>query len=204
VIGERKPQRLRRPRWRFLLSVGGALVVLAWLIYGHPSVFTNAFLEPSPTPTVPGILPPVPIPTATPLPSPTPSIRIYHLGETQHLDNIWLTPMRLQPYLNDRAYSVNDGDEIIDVYLLIENRSDQKYTANPSLFVVQDSNGVQNPRLEYDPSHHRLRLVTLVPGGHTSGTVAFEVPQGDPRLALVYSPDIINPNHRKIWHLGPG
>jgi hypothetical protein len=135
---------------------------------------------------------------------PTSSTRTYRLDETQHLDNIWLTPVRLEHVLHDRNYPINEGDEILDVYLNIENRSDQKYTAAPDRFVVQDSNGVQNPHLDYDPSRHRLRMVTLVPGGHIYGTVAFEVPTGDPHLQLIYSPDIINPNHRKIWLLGTG
>ncbi len=112
--------------------------------------------------------------------------------------------MQLMHFKHVSGYSVNEGDEVFSVYLRIENLSDQKYTVNLDNFVIQDSSGVQNPHINYDPSHHRLRPVTLVPHGHTSGTVTFEVPTADKNLLLVYSPDIINPNKRKVWRLGSG
>ncbi|GAC1401449.1 MAG: hypothetical protein NVSMB65_18920 [Chloroflexota bacterium] len=200
MIGDRKPGRIQRPLWRLWLSVGTATLALIWLTFAHPRLFADV-LTPRPAPTVPaGIA--TPLPTATAAPTATPATRIYHLGETQHLDNIWLTPMALRR-LVDHGYPLNAGDEILSLVMTIENRSDQKYTVNLAHFVVQDSNGVQNPHLTYDPSHLRLREVTLIPTGHIRGTITFEVPAHDAHLQLIYSPDIINPNKRKFWHLGP-
>jgi hypothetical protein len=120
---------------------------------------------------------------------------------TEHLDNIWVTPLRVDHSQGANGIVPNIGDEFLVVHLRIVNRSDNDYHVNLGNFVVLDSSGQLDPPLQQDFTRRKLREVQLVPGGHTFGTLVFEAPQGDRGAELIYAPDILNPGSRKVWLL---
>jgi len=203
VIGDRKPRRTRRPLWRLIVSVGLALLLLAWLIVTRPRVLRDA-LQPvaTTTPTASSLQTALPRPSPTTSPTPKPAVQLYHLGNTQHLDNIWLTPTKVVTVSHVNGYDLNEGEIVLVAYLRIENRNNQNFTVSLGHFTVLDhTSGAIYTHLDTDPSRHRLRPVTLIPGGHTEGTVAFAIPMASHALELFYSPDILLPLHRKTWLL---
>jgi len=118
VIGDRKPRRTRRPLWRLIVSVGLALLLLAWLIVTRPRVFRDV-LQPiaTTTPTASSLQTALPRPSPTTSPTPKPAVQLYHLGDTQHLDNIWLTPTKVVTASHVNGYDLNEGEIVLVAYL---------------------------------------------------------------------------------------
>jgi uncharacterized protein DUF4352 len=186
---------------RLFATIAGALVIAGLLYISHPEWFTNKSVYSLPTtegttPT-PAIAPPIPTP---PKPTPTPSTP--RIGMTQHLDDIWITPLRIDHSQGTRDIQPNLGDEFIVIHLRIRNRSQVDYPVRTSDFQVLDGNGAIDPPLAQDFTRMRLREVRLIPKGHIDGTLIFEVPLKNPAARLIYQHDALDPSKRKEWILG--
>jgi Domain of unknown function (DUF4352) len=81
---------------------------------------------------------------------------------------------------------VEQGNELIRVYITLENTGDQAISYNPLDFKVQDSNGVQKNYQTITELPYRLDYGSLAPGGTVEGNLAFEVAAGDSGLSLLY------------------
>lgn len=84
---------------------------------------------------------------------------------------------------------VEPGNELVRVYVTLENTSNQSINYNTLDFEAQDSSGVQKPPETITELPNRVEFGDLAPGGTMQGNVVFEAPQGDNGLRLVYTTD---------------
>jgi hypothetical protein len=183
---------------RMVATLAVVFALVGWLMYSHPTWFSNDSTYTLPVAASVGT--PVANPTpARPRPTSTPTTP--RVGMTEHLDNIWITPLRVDHSQGADGIVPNIGDEFLVVHLRIVNLSDTDYQVTTSDFQVLDSNGQLDPPLQQDFTRRKLREVQLIPNGHTFGTLVFEAPQGDSAAELLYAPDPLNPSKRKIWRL---
>ncbi len=194
----------RRRTARFLLSVGVALAaaLAVYVLQPHWFAATSATTPPGkPTAT----------PSATPRPKPEP---LPHLGDTQRVDNIAITPLDVTYTRGSDAMQANKGDVYAVVTIEFVNRTGGDYTfvpnANCSLpyqcnFYVLDSLLEKNPPVSYDPFHTKLRPVLLADGGRQIGSYTFEVPERDAQAhtleLLYYHSLLLDANNVKRWLL---
>jgi hypothetical protein len=75
---------------------------------------------------------------------------------------------------------------MIRVYITLRNTGNLSINYNPLDFKVQDSNGVQKNYENISEMPYRLDYGSLASDGKVEGNLAFEVPQGDNNLQLVY------------------
>lgn len=181
---------------RMLLTIAAGLVLAGIIYFWHPGWFSNrsSFQLPvlPPTPTAgPTAIPAVKRPTPTPI---TPRV-----GMAQHIDDVWIAPIHVQHTQGAGGIVPNVGDEFLVVYLRIANRSQQDYSVRVGDFQILDGNGELDPPLLQDFTRQRLREVRLIPQGHTSGTLIFEVPRTERVATLIYEPDTLDPSKRKEW-----
>lgn len=183
----------RSPVVRFLLTLGGALVVAGWLYFAHPTWFANHSAYVMPVAAV------QPTTGPTPIPRPTPTPAMPHVGQEQHLDNIWVTPLRVNHSQGANGILPNLDDEFLVVYLRLRNLSANDFPVRAGDFFVLDSHGEIDPPLDHDFTRTRLREVRLIPHGYTIGTLVFEAPVHDLAATLVYQPDILDPTKHLEW-----
>jgi hypothetical protein len=183
-----------------MATIAAALAVAALLYFSHPAWFDSGTDLTLP----PVLVTPTGGPTAVPRPThprPTPTATMPHVGMAQHLDNISITPYRIDRVSGTRALEPNIGDEFLAVHLYIQNRSQDDYPVRISNYEVIDSHGVVDSPLIENFTREGLREVSLVPKGYIRGVLVFEVPASDPAAILVYQPDPLNPGKRKEWLL---
>jgi hypothetical protein len=124
-----------------------------------------------------------------------------HVGQEQHLDNIWVTPLHVGHSQGAQGIVPNLGDEFLVVSLRIRNLSQNDFLVREGDFFVLDSHGEIDPPLDHDFTRMHLRAVRLIPHGYTYGTLVFEAPVHDPAATLVYQPDILDPTKHLEWLL---
>lgn len=190
---------MNRLAWvRMIISIGIALILAWWVYATHPGWFSNhssftlPVLAPKPT-AIPG--------PATPRPRLTPTPAVPRVGTVQHLDDIWITPMFIEESAGANGILPNIGDQFLIVHLHLVNRSQFDFPVRTTDFQVLDSRGELSPSLIKDFTRRRLREVTLIPRGFTSGTLIFEVPLHNPVATLIYQHDPLDPSKRKEWQL---
>lgn len=190
---------MNRHAWiRMTVSIVMALILAWWVYAAHPGWFRNhssfslPVLAPKPTAIVGQ-------PTPRPRFSPTPAVP--RVGTTQHLDDIWITPMFIEESGGADGILPNIGDQFLIVHLHLVNRSQFDFPVRTTDFQVLDSRGELAAPLTRDFTRRRLREVTLIPRGYTSGTLIFEVPLHDPVATLIYQHDPLDPSKRKEWQL---
>src|SRR5215207_4514346 len=109
------------------------------------------------------------------------------VGETAELQDRSLVVNEVQHgYPPPRQIRMEPGNELLRVYVTLRNTSDQEFSYNPLNFKVQDSNGVQESRQVIPDLPYRIEPGSLAPDGTMEGNLAFEVPQGDSNLQLIY------------------
>lgn len=203
------------PSIRFVLTIVIVLGLGGILVIAHPAWFTSTVaLNATPTPPPSLIaLPaqPTPVAHSTSVARPTPRPTVHptstsvpsqpHVGSVQHLDNIWITLLSTTVLPRILSFQPNIGDELDTVALTIINRSNTSFTVTPTHYHILDGFGQEDPALAFDPTHTHLREVTLIPGGHTSGTLVFEVPTHDTHSQLIYQPDFLDLSKQKAWWL---
>ena len=190
---------MNRVAWlRMTASILVAILLALWIYASHPgwfrnhSSFTLPLISSKPT-AIPGPAHPRPHPTATPA--------VPRVGTTQHLDDIWITPMRIEASQGAEGILPNYGDEFLIVHLRIVNRSQFDFPVRTSDFQGLDSHGELDPPLDKDFTRRKLREVILIPQGHTIGTLIFEIPLHNPVATLIYQHDTLDPTQRKEWQL---
>lgn len=112
----------------------------------------------------------------------------YMVGETASFDNKSITVTNVE-----RNYSTGNqfaqpesGKEFVIVTVDIVNNSDSTLDYNTYEFKMQDSNGVQQNESLMALSEGKLNSGSLAKGGKVTGKLAYEVPQGDMGLKLLY------------------
>jgi hypothetical protein len=187
---------MNRLAWlRMIASIAAALLVGGWIYESHPGWFRNHSSF-----TMPLLVSrPTAVRSAPSGPTATPAVP--RVGTTQHLDGIWITPMRMAPSQGMNGVLPNLGDQFLVVSLRIVNRTQFDYSVHSGDFQVLDGNGELNPPLTKDFTRKGLRAVTLIPHGHTTGTLIFEVPRYSNAVTLIYQHDTLDPSKRKEWQL---
>jgi len=180
-------------------TIGLALLLSAWLYLAHPSWFnTNSVFQ---LPIVDHSTPTVGVFAATPVTSPTAVPIIPSIGATQHLDDIWITPLHLSHSQGAHGALPNVGDEFLLIRLTIYNRSQIDFQVRLNDFQILDSQGELSFPLTLDFTRTHLREVRLIPHGHTEGTLLFEAPLPHRVVTLIYQPDTLDPSKHKEWVL---
>ncbi len=187
---------MTRLAWfRMIASIAIAVLVAGWIYESHPGWFRNHSSF-----TMPLLISrPTAVRSTHARPSPTPAVP--QVGTTQHLDGIWITPMRIAPSQGANGVLPNIGDQFLVVSLRIVNRTQFDYSVRSSDFQALDGNGELNPALTKDFTRRGLRAVLLIPQGHTLGTLIFEVPSHTRAVTLIYQHDTLDPSKRKEWQL---
>ena len=80
----------------------------------------------------------------------------------------------------------SDGKEYVKVNIYIENKSDEKISYNVYDWEMQDSNGDIKSQAFVVGNDDNLGSGELAKGGKKSGSIVFEVPNGDNELVLHY------------------
>lgn len=115
--------------------------------------------------------------------------------------------------LGDREFTVNSvkreksigysspkaNKEYVVVNVTIKNLGKDEVTYNPFDFKVQDANGAQETET-FATLDDSLNSGTLAPGGKVTGSIPFEVPEGDKAL-LIFQPSFWS-NQRIVVDLG--
>ena len=123
------------------------------------------------------------------------------VGETAELRDRTLLVNEVQHgYPPRRGQRLEPGNELLRVYITLKNTGNQPINYNPLDFKVQDSNGVQKNYEGMSDLPYRLEYGSLAPDGTVEGNLAFEVPQGDNNLQLVYQ---ANQFQRQTVTVGP-
>ena len=123
------------------------------------------------------------------------------VGETAELQDRDLVVNEVQHnYPPARFQRLEPGTELLRVYITLRNTGNQPINYNPLDFKVQDSNGVQKNYQGMSELPYRLEYGSLAPDGTVEGNLAFEVPQGDNNLQLIYE---ANQLQRQTLTVGP-
>ncbi|MCL2094777.1 DUF4352 domain-containing protein [Candidatus Saccharibacteria bacterium] len=82
----------------------------------------------------------------------------------------------------------NSGNEFVVVTVSIENKSDRNINFNPFDWRMQNGDGAIEGHSWTAEANNALGSGELIPNGRRSGTILFEVPDGDDNLTLHYRP----------------
>lgn len=119
----------------------------------------------------------------------------YAVGETVDIDERKITVSEVQRNFDtgNQFAQPESGKEFVVVTISIENGSDNEMTYGTYDFKMQDSNGVQQMEAITAISEGKLNSGSLAAGGKVSGKLAYEVPQGDTGLKLLFeNPNLFN------------
>lgn len=116
----------------------------------------------------------------------------FKIAETANIDDRKLTVNSIE-----RNYSTGNeylkpeaGKEFVVVTITIENNGKDSINFNTFDFKMQDSNGVQLTEDFSAVSDGKLNSGSLAAGGKVTGKIAYQVPQDDKGLKLLFT----NPN----------
>jgi len=115
-------------------------------------------------------------------------------GQTAELQDRTLVVNEVQRNYTppNRFTRVEPGNELIRLYIIMQNTGHRDFNYNIHDFQVQDSNGVQKHAETITELPNRIGFGDLAPGGTLEGNLVYQVPQGDNGLSLVYETDIIS------------
>ena len=113
----------------------------------------------------------------------------FNINETVSFDDRELTVTQIQRnFQTGNQFSQPEaGNEFVVVSAELTTNASPEMTFNPYDFKLQDSNGVQKSLSFVVSIENQLDSGTLAPGGKVSGNIAFEIPQDDSGLKLIYS-----------------
>lgn len=116
------------------------------------------------------------------------------VGETATRNNRALTISEVQRnYPGASEFSNPEaGKEFILVTITLENKGNDSFSFDSTNFKVQDSQGVQSMSKYVGEMDGEMDFGSLAPGGTVTGKLAYEVPEGDANLKLVYRTDMFN------------
>lgn len=113
----------------------------------------------------------------------------FNINETVSFDDRELTVTQIQRnFQTGNQFSQPEaGNEFVVVSVELKNNGSSEMSFNPYDFKLQDSNGVQKSQSFVVSVENQLDSGTLAPGSKVSGNIAFEIPQDDSGLKLIYS-----------------
>ncbi|OGK41025.1 hypothetical protein A3A46_03690, partial [Candidatus Roizmanbacteria bacterium RIFCSPLOWO2_01_FULL_37_13] len=109
---------------------------------------------------------------------------VVKMGEREFIVNSAKRMSQIGQYQSAKA-----GKEYIVVNVTIKNGGTSEISYNPFDFKVQNSNGAQEDQ-SFAVLDDPLRLGTLIGGGNVTGSIPFEVTQGDTNLKLIFQPSV--------------
>ena len=109
---------------------------------------------------------------------------VVKMGEREFIVNSAKRMSQIGQYQSAKA-----GKEYIVVNVTIKNGGTSEISYNPFDFKVQNSNGAQEDQ-SFAVSDDPLRSGTLIGGGNVTGSIPFEVTQGDANLKLIFQPSV--------------
>lgn len=112
----------------------------------------------------------------------------FKVGETATFDDksITVTDIQRNYDTGNQFAKPESGKEFVIVTVNIVNNSNSSLDYNTFEFKMQDSNGVQQSEAFTALSEGKLNSGSLAKGGKVTGKLAYEVPQGDAGLKLLY------------------
>ena len=88
--------------------------------------------------------------------------------------------------------SPEEGKEFLIITINIKNNSDKKVSYNSLDWKLTNSNGQENSETFTITNDNALNSGDLASGGTVTGTLAYEVPQGDSDMKLSYYGNILD------------
>lgn len=112
----------------------------------------------------------------------------FKIGETASFDSKSITVKEVQRnYDTGNQFSrPESGKEFVLITVEIANNSSSSMDYNTFEFKLQDSNGVQQSESFTAISDGKLNSGSLAPSGKVTGKLAYEAPQDDSGLKLLY------------------
>lgn len=109
---------------------------------------------------------------------------VIKMGEREFIVNSAKRMSQIGQYQSAKA-----GKEYIVVNVTIRNGGTSEISYNPFDFKVQNSNGAQEDQ-SFAVLDDPLRSGTLIGGGNVTGSIPFEVTQGDTNIKLIFQPSV--------------
>ncbi len=125
-------------------------------------------------------------PTRPPTPTPQPAIVLKVGSATTYTDGWKVSVVRTEPQAPSRFSTPKPGTQFLAVLVRYVNVTAKEASYNSFSWKIQDSAGVRRgPSFSSDRSDS-LNSGKLAPGGFVTGSIVFEVPIGDVKLAVIY------------------
>lgn len=117
--------------------------------------------------------------------------QVFSVGDKVDLDGTVVTVTNVEKNTGGEFDSPKQGNEYVIVTIRIENGSDETISYNPFDFELKNSNGnITDMTFTIIDTETALESGELATGGFVEGTVAFEAPEGDTGLQLIYTPNM--------------
>jgi hypothetical protein len=113
----------------------------------------------------------------------------FKVGDTIQLGDDKVTVTKVDKSAGDDMNKPKQGNEFVIVSVTIENDGKNTIDYNPLDFKIKNSQGnITDETFTTINSDTALNSGQLSAGGKVSGTLAFEAPQNDPKLQLIFNP----------------
>lgn len=120
----------------------------------------------------------------------------FNQNEVAIFKDIHYTILETERTKGKEYFEAGDNKEYIILTIKIENKSDSKISYNALDWKMVDSTGDENSYAIWGGDNNtNLGSGDLNPNGTKSGTIAFEIPEGDENLTLRYYETIFSSNH---------
>src|SRR5450755_139977 len=128
---------------------------------------------------------------------------VVNLGQSIIVDNVNCTATSakvLQPGQYDQP---KQGQEYIVVHVKMVNNGQSDQTYNPFDFHAKSSAGnvTENTFTTSYTANNALDSGTMAPGGKVEGDLVFEIPVGDAKAQLTWTPSFFNSSSQYAWKL---
>lgn len=127
------------------------------------------------------------------------------VGDTITVDGVSTTLVSVKPIKGDEFTQPKAGNEFIVVRIKMTNKSGNEQDYNEFDFHVKTGSGNITdstiPPSTYT-ANNELNSGTLADGGTVTGDIIFEVPKGDHKAQLTWSPSFFSDKTSNAWSLG--
>lgn len=140
-------------------------------------------------------------------PQPTATVRVYKVGDTHVVDDVWATLVSVKPIAGDEFTQPKSGNAFYVVHVKIINHSHSEQSYNPLDFHVRTSSGNISDVEIVPPStytaNNTLNSGNLTAGGGTvEGDLIIQAPTGDHGAKLSWQPSFFGNTGDNTWLLG--
>ncbi|KFM95164.1 DUF4352 domain-containing protein [Bacillus clarus] len=123
----------------------------------------------------------------------------FKVGETIQLGDHKLTVSNIEKSQGGEFDKPKEDHEFVIANVTIENGGKEEISYNPFDFSLQNSEGnIVNETFTTVNQNTQLNAGQLAPNGKVSGSIAFEVKQGDPKLQLIFKPNFLSKKEIRI------